>query len=289
MFVLEQEEYRRENIEWTFIDFGLDLQPTVDLIESTSKPIGILSLLDEECVMPKASDKTFSQKVFSNWNKSKVYEKSRFDNGFIVHHYAGNVEYEINGWLDKNKDPLNENVTRLLAVSTEKSIASMFSEYLDADEDTTVRARAKQILKKGAFRTVAQRHREQLSSLMAQLHSTSPHFVRCIVPNSEKKAGKFNAAQVLDQLRCNGVLEGIRICRQGYPNRLPFAEFRQRYEILTPGQVTKGFVNGRTAAETILKALKLEDSQFKLGNTKVFFKAGVVSLTPVEPLLFTYW
>jgi myosin protein heavy chain len=277
MFILEQEEYKRENIEWTFIDFGLDLQPTIDLIEKTS-PIGVLSCLDEECVMPKATDKTFIEKLHTIWKgKSPKYEVPRFNQGFILQHYAGKVEYDTQGWLDKNKDPLNENVTRLLANSTEKYIAELFGDYLGEQEDLLTTKNKVNIIKKGAFRTVAQRHKEQLMSLMTQLNATQPHFVRCIIPNEEKKAGKLDVHLVLEQLRCNGVLEGIRICRAGFPNRVLFSDFKQRYEILAEGVIPKGFIDGRKAAILILEQLNLDKNQYRIGSTKVFFRAGVVT------------
>lgn len=103
--------------------------------------------------------------------------------------------------------------------------------------------------KKGMFRTVSQLHKEQLSRLMATLRNTVPHFVRCIIPNHEKKPRKIDSLLVLEQLRCNGVLEGIRICRQGFPNRVPFHDFRHRYEILTPNVIPKGFMDGKEAVK----------------------------------------
>lgn len=275
MFILEQEEYKREGIEWKFIDFGLDLQPTIDLIEKAN-PIGVLSCLDEECVMPQATDKTLTEKLVHIWKgKSAKFDVPRFGEGFILHHYASQVEYKTAGWLDKNKDPLNDSVTKLLANSSDKFVADLFSDFLNPEEEVITR-RTVSTVKKGAFRTVAQRHREQLNSLMKQLYATQPHFVRCIIPNEEKKPGKIDANLVLDQLRCNGVLEGIRICRQGFPNRLPFSEFRQRYEITAPGAIPKGFMDGRKAAETLLEKLNLDANQYRLGSSKVFFRAGVV-------------
>jgi myosin protein heavy chain len=289
MFILEQEEYKREGIDWKFIDFGLDLQPTIDLIEKanvsisvylfyylTFQPVGILSCLDEECVMPKATDKTFTEKLVHIWkSKSNKFEVPRFGEGFILHHYASQVEYKTAGWLDKNKDPLNDNVTKLLANSSETFVATLFSDYL-VDDDVVATRRVVSTVKKGAFRTVAQKHKEQLNSLMNQLNSTQPHFVRCIVPNEEKKPGKIDATLVLDQLRCNGVLEGIRICRQGFPNRLPFSEFRQRYEILVPGVIPKGFMDGRKATQLLLESLSMDTNQYRIGSSKVFFRSGVV-------------
>ena len=273
MFVLEQEEYAREQIEWQFIDFGRDLQPTIDLIELPN-PIGIFSCLDEDSVMPKATDRSFTDKLHSLWEKkSQKYRPSRLRGGFVLTHYAAEVEYSTEGWLEKNKDPLNDNVTRLLAASTDKHVAGLFADCAEQDDDAGgMRSR----VKKGLFRTVAQRHKEQLSSLMAQLHSTHPHFVRCILPNHKKRPKQFNSLLVLDQLRCNGVLEGIRIARTGFPNRLPFAEFRQRYEVLCR-DMPKGYLEGQAAATMMLDQLGLDRALFRVGLTKVFFRSGVLA------------
>lgn len=273
MFVLEQEEYAREQIEWKFIDFGRDLQPTIDLIELPN-PIGIFSCLDEDCVMPKATDKSFTEKLHSLWDrKSTKYKRSLLKQGFVLTHYAAEVEYSTENWLEKNKDPLNDNVTRLLACSSDREIASLFGDCADLDDEVGgTRSR----VKKGLFRTVAQRHKEQLSSLMTQLNSTHPHFVRCILPNHKKRPKQFSAPLVLDQLRCNGVLEGIRIARTGFPNRLPFVEFRQRYEVLCK-DLPQGYVEGQVAANMILSKLNLDRSLYRVGITKVFFRAGVLA------------
>ncbi|KAI1972079.1 class II myosin [Ophidiomyces ophidiicola] len=273
MFVLEQEEYAREQIEWQFIDFGKDLQPTIDLIE-LSNPIGIFSCLDEDSVMPKATDKSFTEKLHSLWDrKSQKYRAARLSQGFILTHYAAEVEYDTENWLEKNKDPLNDNITRLLSTSSNKHTAGLFSDCADlADAPGASRS----CVKKGLFRTVAQRHKEQLSSLMTQLHSTHPHFVRCILPNHKKKPKLFNGPLVLDQLRCNGVLEGIRIVRTGFPNRLPFAEFRHRYEVLCRS-MPKGVMAGQEAAYMIVDKLGVDKSLYRIGLTKIFFRAGVLA------------
>ena len=208
--------------------------------------------------MPKGSDITFTSKVYDLWDgKSKQFKPSRQrKEGFILTHYAADVEYSTEDWLSKNKDPLNDNITGLLANSSDTHIASLFEA-----PDTS---RSKQRVKKGNFRTVAQR-----------LNSTQPHFVRCIIPNERKQPRVFNGPLVLDQLRCNGVLEGIRIARTGFPNRLSFTEFRQRYELLTPG-LPRGFIESRNAAQMILSSLDLDRSMYQLGRTKVFFRAGLV-------------
>lgn len=280
MFVLEQDEYNREQIQWSFVNFGLDLQPTIDLIES-SNPIGILPTLDEECIMPKATDSTFLDKIKGAWSTGDRFKATRFGKGFVVKHYAGSVEYDVDGWLEKNKDPINENLAALLSRSKIPAVATLFEDYAEAAtapaNANVKRAGAGRGVKRGAFRTVSQRHRQQLNSLVTQLQSTQPHFVRCIVPNNQKRPGKVEVPLVLEQLRCNGVLEGIRIARLGYPNRLLFAEFRQRYEVMLKGPSPKGFVDSRKASIRIVESLELQPDVYKIGLTKIFFKAGALA------------
>lgn len=278
MFILEQEEYQREGIEWKFIDFGLDLQPTIDLID---KPMGIMALLDEECWFPKATDKTFVEKLVSAHSVHPKFMKTDFRGvaDFAIIHYAGKVDYSAAQWLMKNMDPLNENVVSLLQNSQDPFVCHIWKDAeivgmaQQAMTDTQFGARTR----KGMFRTVSQLYKEQLTKLMATLRNTNPNFVRCIIPNHEKKAGKIEAPLVLDQLRCNGVLEGIRICRQGFPNRIPFQEFRQRYELLTPNIIPKGFMDGKKACEQMIEALELDHNLYRVGQSKIFFRAGVLA------------
>ncbi|KAG4076752.1 hypothetical protein HA402_002039 [Bradysia odoriphaga] len=277
MFILEQEEYQREGIEWKFIDFGLDLQPTIDLID---KPGGIMALLDEECWFPKATDKTFVEKLVSAHSMHPKFMKTDFRGiaDFAIVHYAGKVDYSAAKWLMKNMDPLNENIVSLLQASQDPFVVNIWK---DAEivgmaqqlTDTQFGARTR----KGMFRTVSHLYKEQLAKLMDTLRNTNPNFVRCIIPNHEKRAGKIDAPLVLDQLRCNGVLEGIRICRQGFPNRIPFQEFRQRYELLTPNVIPKGFMDGKKACERMIQALELDSNLFRVGQSKIFFRAGVLA------------
>lgn len=272
MFVLEQEEYRKEAIAWDYIDFGLDLQPTIDLLEK-SNPIGILACLDEDCVMPKATDRSFCEKIAGLWKgRSPKFEATRFGDGFIIHHYAGRVEYRTEGWLVKNKDPLNDNVTRLLARSSVAFVSSLFMDFAGSDEEVY---QATKGTKKGLFRTVSQKHRESLALLMQTLYGTQPHFVRCIIPNEEKRPGILEARLVLDQLRCNGVLEGIRICRLGYPNRLHFADFIRLYELLASRPLPS---DSREACRQLFDQLGMggEGEAYRLGQSKIFLKAGII-------------
>uniref|UniRef100_A0A8C3Q655 Myosin-7 n=1 Tax=Geospiza parvula TaxID=87175 RepID=A0A8C3Q655_GEOPR len=278
MFVLEQEEYKKEGIEWEFIDFGMDLQACIDLIE---KPMGIMSILEEECMFPKASDMTFKSKLYDNHlGKSANFGKPRNVKGkseahFSLTHYAGTVDYNILGWLEKNKDPLNETVVGLYQKSALKLLAHLFSNYAGADSGG---GKGKGAKKKGSsFQTVSALHRENLNKLMANLKTTHPHFVRCLVPNERKEPGVMDNALVMHQLRCNGVLEGIRICRKGFPNRILYGDFRQRYRILNPAAIPEGqFIDSRKGAEKLLGSIDIDHNQYKFGHTKVFFKAGLL-------------
>ncbi|XP_029431983.1 myosin-11 isoform X2 [Rhinatrema bivittatum] len=286
MFILEQEEYQREGIEWNFIDFGLDLQPCIELIERPNNPPGVLALLDEECWFPKATDISFVEKLCQEQGNHCKFQKPKQLKDktlFTLVHYAGKVDYNASAWLTKNMDPLNDNVTSLLNQSSDKFVADLWK---DVDRIVGLDQMAKMTesslpsaskTKKGMFRTVGQLYKEQLTKLMTTLRNTSPNFVRCIIPNHEKRAGKLDAHLVLEQLRCNGVLEGIRICRQGFPNRIVFQEFRQRYEILAAGSIPKGFMDGKQACMLMIKALELDPNLYRIGQSKIFFRTGVLA------------
>ncbi|XP_075996323.1 myosin-7-like [Genypterus blacodes] len=282
MFVLEQEEYKKEGIEWTFIDFGMDLQACIDLIE---KPMGIMSILEEECMFPKADDTTFKAKLYDNHlGKSNNFQKPRIVKGrpeahFALGHYAGIVDYNINNWLVKNKDPLNETVVGLYQKSNLKLLSLLFANYAGSDAAQETKGKGGSKKKGSSFQTVSALHRENLNKLMTNLRSTHPHFVRCLIPNETKTPGAMENPLVMHQLRCNGVLEGIRICRKGFPNRILYGDFKQRYRILNPSAIPDGqFIDNKKAAEKLLGSLDLDHNQYKLGHTKVFFKAGLLGL-----------
>uniref|UniRef100_A0A3P9JH23 Myosin motor domain-containing protein n=1 Tax=Oryzias latipes TaxID=8090 RepID=A0A3P9JH23_ORYLA len=267
MFVLEQEEYKKEGIEWEFIDFGMDLAACIELIE---KPMGIFSILEEECMFPKASDTTFKNKLYDqHLGKNKAFEKPKPGKGkaeahFAMVHYAGTVDYNITGWLDKNKDPLNDSVVQLYQKSSNKLLYA---------------GGAKKGGKKkgGSFQTVSALFRENLAKLMTNLKSTHPHFVRCLIPNESKTPGLMENFLVIHQLRCNGVLEGIRICTKGFPGRILYGDFKQRYKVLNASVIPEGqFIDNKKASEKLLGSIDVDHSQYKFGHTKVFFKAGLL-------------
>ena len=238
MFILEQEECQREGIKWKFIDFGLDLQPTIDLIEK--RECGIMALLKEVCWLPYASEKKFVEKL-PNFKPNFTKTDLRGVADFAVIHYAGRVDYSAAQCPMKNIDPLNGNIVELLQASQDPFIVQIWKGRGIADMGHDMGASFGSSESK--FPTVLLIYKHQLSKLMATLRNTNPNFVRCIIPNHEKRAGKIEAPLVLDQLRCNGVLEGIRICRQGFPNRIPFQEFLERYEQLNPNFILRGVMN----------------------------------------------
>ncbi|RMB92165.1 hypothetical protein DUI87_31276 [Hirundo rustica rustica] len=286
MFVLEQEEYKKEGIEWEFIDFGMDLAACIELIE---KPMGIFSILEEECMFPKATDTSFKNKLYDqHLGKSNNFQKPKPGKGkaeahFSLVHYAGTVDYNITGWLEKNKDPLNETVIGLYQKSSVKTLALLFASVggeAEASGGGGGGGGKKGGKKKGSsFQTVSALFRENLNKLMTNLRSTHPHFVRCIIPNETKTPGAMEHELVLHQLRCNGVLEGIRICRKGFPSRVLYADFKQRYKVLNASAIPEGqFIDSKKASEKLLGSIDVDHTQYRFGHTKVFFKAGLIGL-----------
>merc|ERR1719290_231196 len=184
MFVLEQEEYKKEGIKWESIDFGMDLAKTIDLIE---KPGGILAMLEEECIVPKATDTTYLNKLNkTHAGKSDSYKKptpketKQGGGDFILHHYAGSVGYSVAGWLEKNKDPINAHTAGLFSKAGNALVAHLFQDY---NPDKAGKRKG------SAFQTVSARHKQSLHGLMDTLMATHPHFVRCIIPNENKAPG----------------------------------------------------------------------------------------------------
>uniref|UniRef100_A0A8C5AAF7 Myosin heavy chain n=1 Tax=Gadus morhua TaxID=8049 RepID=A0A8C5AAF7_GADMO len=277
MFVLEQEEYKKEGIIWEFIDFGMDLAACIELIE---KPMGLFSILEEECMFPKASDTTFKNKLYDqHMGKNSAFQKPKAAKGkaeahFSLVHYAGTVDYNICGWLDKNKDPLNDSVVQIYQKSSCKLLGLLYAAAPVTEADASKKGAKK---KGGSMQTVSSQFRDNLGKLMTNLRSTHPHFVRCLIPNESKTPGLMENHLVIHQLRCNGVLEGIRICRKGFPSRIPYADFKQRYKVLNASVIPEGqFIDNKKASEKLLGSIDVDHQEYKFGHTKVFFKAGLL-------------
>merc|ERR1719400_2901916 len=276
MFVLEQEEYVREGIEWANCDFGMDLQKCITMFE---KPMGLLAILEEESLFPKATDATFAAKLHENLlGKCENFQKSSPKPDphahFAVVHYASTVSYNLTGWLFKNKDPLNDTVVEMLKNGSNNLMVTIFADHPGQPAEVKKDAGGGG-KKKGGGKTVSSFYKTQLDDLMKTLYATDPAFIRCVVPNTHKQPGGVEAGLVMHQYQCNGVLAGIAICRAGFPNKMLYPEFKVRYNILAAKLVAKA-KSEKSAAGAVLTAIKLDPEKFRLGHTKVFFRAGIL-------------
>jgi len=275
MFVLEQEEYVREGIEWANVDFGMDLQKCITMFE---KPMGLLAILEEESLFPKATDLTFASKLHENLlGKCENFQKPspKPDPGahFAVIHYAATVSYNLTGWLEKNKDPLNDTIVELFKNGSNSLLVKIFEDH--PGQPLEVKKDSGGGRKKGGGKTVSSFYKGQLDDLMKTLYATDPSFIRCVVPNTHKKPGMVEPGLVMHQYQCNGVLAGIAICRKGFPNKMLYPDFKARYNILAAKEVAKA-KKDKDAAKAVLDAVKLEAEKYRLGHTKVFFRAGIL-------------
>ncbi|CAI2032040.1 hypothetical protein SEUBUCD646_0H03520 [Saccharomyces eubayanus] len=297
VFKLEQEEYVAEEIEWSFIEFN-DNQPCIDLIENK---IGILSLLDEESRLPAGSDESWTQKLYQTLDKSptdKVFSKPRFgQTKFIVSHYALDVAYDVEGFIEKNRDTVSDGHLEVLKASTNETLINILEglENVAKKLEETKKAELEQNnpgnKKPGPARTVNRKptlgsmFKQSLIELMSTINSTNVHYIRCIKPNADKEAWQFDNLMVLSQLRACGVLETIRISCAGFPSRWTFEEFVLRYYILIPHEEWDLiFQKKETTEDDIISVVKMileatvkDKTKYQIGNTKIFFKAGMLA------------
>merc|ERR1712109_317784 len=226
MFVVEQEEYVKEGIDWEMVDFGMDLAAAIIMFE---KPMGIWAILEEESLFPKATWESFEEKLKSSLGKLPVFLKpqSKTDKNahFAISHYAGIVSYNVTGWLEKNKDPVNDTVVEVMKSTSTCALLVLLWEDHPGQPTTTPKDEGKK-KKKGGGKTVSSVYLVSLVELMTTLYSCEPHFVRCLVPNTHKKPGEVEPPLIMHQLTCNGVLEGIRICMRGFPNRMLYPDYK---------------------------------------------------------------
>merc|ERR1711934_1255820 len=273
MFVVEQEEYVKEGIDWEMVDFGMDLAAAIIMFE---KPMGIWAILEEESLFPKATDKSFEEKLKASLGKLPVFMKpqSKTDKNahFAISHYAGIVSYNVTAWLEKNKDPVNDTVVEIMkSTSTCKLLVHLWMDH--PGQPTTAPKEEGKKKKKGGGKTVSSVYLVSLGELMATLHNCEPHFVRCLVPNTHKKPGEVEPPLIMHQLTCNGVLEGIRICMRGFPNRMMYPEFKARYSILGEKEIVSSEDN-KTAVYALMDGIPFDRERYRLGHTLVFFRAG---------------
>ncbi|XP_072980212.1 myosin-17-like isoform X1 [Typha angustifolia] len=257
VFKMEQEEYTREEISWSYIEF-VDNTDVLDLIEK--KPGGVIALLDEACMFPRATHETFAQKMYQTFKNHKRFSKPKLSRtDFTISHYAGDVTYQADYFLDKNKDYVVAEHQELLNASECSFVAGLFPPLPEESS------------KSSKFSSIGTRFKMQLQSLMDTLNSTEPHYIRCVKPNNLLKPSIFEKFNISQQLRCNGVLEAIRISCAGYPTRKTFREFIHRFKVLAP-EFLEGNYDEKIACQKILDKVGLIG--YQIGKTKVFLRAG---------------
>eukprot|EP00092_Neocalanus_flemingeri_P025761 GFUD01027927.1.p1 GENE.GFUD01027927.1~~GFUD01027927.1.p1 ORF type:complete len:1944 (-),score=601.81 GFUD01027927.1:168-5999(-) len=277
MFVVEQEEYVKEGIDWVMVDFGMDLAAAIIMFE---KPMGIWAILEEESLFPKATDKSFEEKLKASLGKLPVFLKpqSKTDKNahFAISHYAGIVSYNVTNWLEKNKDPVNDSVVEIFkSTSTCELLVHLWRDH-PGQPTTAPKDDGKKKKKGGGGKTVSSVYLVSLGELMITLHSCEPHFVRCLVPNTHKKPGDVEPPLIMHQLTCNGVLEGIRICMRGFPNRMLYPDFKARYAILGATEIASSGDN-KVACYALMDKIEFSRDRYRLGHTLVFFRAGALA------------
>merc|ERR1711881_777801 len=256
--------------------FVLDLQKCITMFE---KPMGLLAILEEESLFPKATDQSFAAKLHENLlgkceNFQKANPRPDPNAHFAVIHYAATVSYNLTGWLFKNKDPLNDTIVEMMKNGSNSLLVTCFADH--PGQPTEVKKDAGGGgKKKGGGKTVSSFYKTQLDDLMKTLYATDPAFIRCVVPNTHKIPGGVESGLVMHQYQCNGVLAGIAICRAGFPHKVLYPEFKSRYNILAAAEVAKA-KKDKDAAGAVMQVIKLDPEKFRLGHTKVFFRAGIL-------------
>ncbi|KAJ3218341.1 Myosin type-2 heavy chain 1 [Dinochytrium kinnereticum] len=274
VFKLEQEEYISEKINWSFIDFN-DNQPCIDMIENK---LGILDLLDEESRLPSGSDGSLITKLYQRFAvpTQAFFEKPRFgQKAFTIKHYACDVTYEIDGFIEKNKDTVSDEQLGLLNTAEFAFLQEVVA--IEEDPAAAAAAEASRAGGRGAGAsskkpTLGSIFKASLVKLMATLRTTEVHYIRCIKPNQTKVAFEFEPQMVLAQLRACGVLETIRISCAGYPSRWTYQEFADRYYLLVPSKTWR--TDARALTNIIVTQAITAEDKYQMGLTKIFFRAG---------------
>ncbi|KRT81983.1 Myosin head, partial [Oryctes borbonicus] len=277
VFKLEQQEYARERLEWTNLTW-MDNTPVIHLLGK--KPVGILHLLDDESNFPKASDSSFLEKCHYNHALNENYCRPRVGGReFGIRHFAGQVWYSVDGFLDKNRDALRPEIVELLASSKEPLVCAIAKPLLTQAQTKTLPrgTNGRFVTMKPRTPTVAARFSDSLQQLLESMTKCNPWFVRCIKPNSDKTPMRFDMPVVLEQLRYSGMLDTIRIRQSGYPVRMKFQYFVERYRYLYPGKLPRG-VPYRDLCRGILEQRPINltaGPDYQLGATRVFLREGL--------------
>merc|ERR1712088_57473 len=268
------EIFEYNGFEQISINFGMDLQACIIMFE---KPMGLWAILEEESLFPKATDKSFEEKLKSSLGKLPCFLKpaSKTDKNahFGVSHYAGVVNYNVTNWLEKNKDPVNDTVVEIFKSTSKCPLLVWLWRDHPGQPTSAPKDEGKKKKKGGGGKTVSSVYLVSLVELMTTLYSCEPHFVRCLVPNTHKKPGEVEPPLIMHQLTCNGVLEGIRICMRGFPNRMLYPDFKLRYSCLGQDAI-KSSSDNKTAVWALMDGIPFDRERYRLGHTLVFFRAG---------------
>ncbi|CDR94582.1 WD40 repeat myosin-like protein, putative [Babesia bigemina] len=281
VFRCEEELYSAEGISWNALDFP-DNSDCVDLFKS--RPYGLFAMIDEECNLPGGRDQSLCNKVVQRHSNNARFAKVKLDqSSFVVNHFAGAVQYKIDGFLEKNKDQLSNDAVSFILSTKIDEMRSIFQSYIDK-KASTVRAggRAGGVTKQ---KTICTQFSGQLDSLMTKIGATNPHFIRCIKPSPECRPNHFDRKTVDSQLRCSGMLQVVQVSRAGYPVRFPHAELFHSFRYLLEAKEAESALNiedKRKQGEFVLDILVTrymtskppEEGSLAIGKTLIFMKNG---------------
>lgn len=281
IFKMEQAEYEREHIEWAFISFP-DNQDCLDTIQM--KKTGVLAMLDDECRLPRGSDRNYANRMYDHYlpNRAAVSENTRFSATpvqrskgiFCIRHFAGPVQYTAEtGFMEKNKDEIPLTAQKMFENAPVQLVKDIYA--VQKRETTDRAAEAKATSGKPAkSKTVGQQFKEQLSSLIASVEKTDPHYIRCLKPNDSAKPMLLQKKRLTEQLRYGGVLEAVRVARMGYPVRLPKDSFFMRYRMLLPGVDENVLPWSTDGADAQKLCIKLVEKLLEEGKKNIELKAA---------------
>ncbi|KAJ1096725.1 hypothetical protein NDU88_001856 [Pleurodeles waltl] len=273
VFKEEQEEYIREHIDWREITFS-DNQPCIDII--SQKPHGILRILDDQSSFPQATDHTFLQKCHYHHGSNELYSKPKMPlPEFTIKHFAGKVTYQVHKFLDKNYDQVRQDVIDLFVSSKTKVVANLFFGHAQLlAQQKTMMGKNSTVTRRYKAPTVAAKFQQSLLELVEKMERCNPFFVRCIKPNNKKEPGLFEMDVVGGQLKYSGILETIRIRKEGYPVRIPFHVFISRYKCVL-GLSQNIPTDGENCVSVLKKICPVTDTMYSIGSTKLFMKENL--------------
>jgi len=284
VFKLEEQLYEREGIPWDPLDFP-DNQDAVDILQA--KTTGVFAILDEECVVPQGSDQGFCNKLIKQHKGHRRFDEIKLKQSwFVIKHFAGPVQYNTEGFLDKNKDQLSNDIIECLGNSQSDFVQKLFrndkkyAAVLNPPPEDPSKAGGG---KKRKIYTVSSEFKDQLASLMDIVDLTEPHFIRCIKPNPQNEPDRYDRKGVTEQLRYGGVLQVVQVSRAGYPVRINHAECWDDYRVIASVDTVKGLkhvddmkARSKKLLDHLDQELGLPKSEhghtWAVGKTMVFFK-----------------